>query len=203
MLFQNVNTDEFETGDMLLFKYTSFIGRFIEYFTGSNYSHCGIIIKNPDFGTFKDEGLFFLESTGLDHIPDVEQNKIKFGVQLRKLEDVINETNVTIFYRKLKCTRNKEFYDKLTHAHSIVHNKPYDDNPLHWVRAKYKLEIENITNKNTFFCSALVSFVYMTLGLLPLETKWSTIEPCQLGTEPDRNNLVFIKCKMGDEVIIE
>ena len=203
MLFQNVNTENFETGDMLLFKYTSIIGRFIEYCTGSNYSHCGIIIKDPDFGSFKDEGLFFLESTGLDKTPDVEDNKIKFGVQLRKLEDVINETRVTIFYRKLKCTRNKDFYTKLAHAHSIVRNKSYDGNPLHWVRAKYKLEIGNLQNKNTFFCSALTSFVYMTLGLLPLETKWSTIEPCQLGSEPGKNNLVFINGKMMDEVLLE
>lgn len=199
----NIDINTLKTGDMLLFKYRSLLSRFIEYFTSSSYSHCGIIIKNPDFGSFKDEGLYFLESTGLDHIPDAEQNKVKFGVQIRKLEDVLKDNGGTIYYRKLHCNRNEEFYKKLTHAHTIIHDKPYDDNPLHWVRAKYKLEIGNLQNENTFFCSALVSFVYMTLGLLPLDTKWSTIEPCQLGTEKDKDNLVFIKCKMDEEVIVE
>ena len=203
MLLGNIDTDAFETGDMLLFKYRSFISRFIEYFTSSSYSHCGIIIKNPDFGSFKDEGLYILESTGLEKIPDVEENKVKFGVQLRKLEDVLNEHNSPVYYRKLQCTRNKEFYQKLSHAHAIVHDKPYDDNPLHWVRAKYKLEIGNLQNEDTFFCSALVSFVYMTLGLLPLDTKWSTIEPCQLGTEDGKDVLKFINCKMEREIVIE
>ena len=49
---------------------------------------------------------------------------------------------------------------------------------------------------------SLVSFVYMTLGLLPLDTKWSTIEPCQLGTEEGKDNLQFVKCKMDEEVIV-
>ena len=199
----NIDINTIKTGDMLLFKYSSFIGRFIEYFTGSNYSHCGIIIKDPDFGSFKSEGLFFLESSGFEENPDVEENKVKFGVQLRKLEDVLKETNGTVYYRKLNCTRNEDFYTKLKHAHDIIHDKPYDNNPLHWVRAKYKLEIGNLQNKDTFFCSALVSFVYMTLGLLPLDTKWSTIEPCQLGTEEGKNNLKFVKCKMDDEIIVE
>ena len=202
MIFKNINPEEFETGDLLLFKYTSFIGRFIEFFTSSNYSHCGIIIKNPNFGPEKMEGIYILESTGLDNIPDKEDNEIKFGVQLRKLEDVYGNFQGKIYYRKVKCSRNQQFYNKLKHAHSIVHNRPYDANPLHWVRAKYKTEIGNLQNKKTFFCSALVSFVYMTLGLLPLDTKWSIIEPCQLGTEKDKNNLTFINCKIDDEIII-
>ena len=79
-----------------------------------------------------------------------------------------------------------------------------DDSELtfNWVRAKYKTEIGNLQNEKTFFCSALVSFVYMTLGLLPLDTKWSIIEPCQLGTEKDNNNLTFINCNIDDEIII-
>jgi hypothetical protein len=202
MTFKNINSEKFQTGDLLLFKYTSFIGRFIEYFTSSNYSHCGIIIKNPSFGPDRMDGIYILESTGLDNIPDGEDNEIKFGVQLRKLEDVYSNFQGTIYYRQLHCNRNEQFYNKLKHAHSIVHNRPYDANPLHWIRAKYKTEIGNLQNKNTFFCSALVSFVYMTLGLLPLDTKWSMCEPCQLGTETDKNNLRFINCTFDNEIII-
>ena len=143
--------------------------------------------------------MYILESTGLDHIPDAETNTIKFGVQLRKIQEVYGNFNGEIFYRKLKCKRDKNFYLKLDRAHSIVYNKYYDDNPLHWIRAKYKLEIGNLNEEKTFFCSALVSFIYVCLGFLPIDTKWSIIEPCQLGTEPNKNNLIFENCILEKE----
>ena len=106
----NINT--LNTGDLLLFTSPSYIGMFIDYFTGSKYSHCGIIIKDPDFGPNEMKGVYILESTGLDHKKESEDNEIKFGVQLRKLEDTYKDYNGSIFHRKLICNRNKLFYDK-------------------------------------------------------------------------------------------
>ena len=46
-----------------------------------------------------------LES-GFEDKPDSENNRIKLGVQLTKLEDVIKTYNGNIYIRKLTCVRN-------------------------------------------------------------------------------------------------
>jgi hypothetical protein len=37
-------------------------------------------------------------------------------------------------------------------------------------------------HRNTFWCSALVSYIYTELGLLESSTDWSTISPADLST---------------------
>ena len=71
-----------ETGDILLFKENWWFSRLIQYFTNSKYSHCGIIIKNPNFTPIPLRGLYLLESTGFIHTKDAEDHEHKFGVQL-------------------------------------------------------------------------------------------------------------------------
>ena len=52
------------TGDLILFQQNWWLGNLISYFTNSEYSHCGVIIKDPDFGPEPLKGIYLLESTG-------------------------------------------------------------------------------------------------------------------------------------------
>lgn len=181
----NFNDIPFETGDIILFHGavcgpgncgSHFLSCLIETCTRSAFSHCGVVIKDPLFTPEPLKGLYILESTGLDHVLDVENKENKFGVQLRYLEDAIRNYDGKVYWRQLNCYRNQAFYQKITNAHSVVHNRPYDDG-FDYIKALFDWAVGDVQRKDTFFCSALVAFVFVVLGFLPKTTKWSIITP--------------------------
>lgn len=200
----------FQTGDILLFSHIkqyngfkdylfNFIDSMIQYFTKSKYNHVGIIVKDPCWNK-KLKGYYLLESN-IEPIPDVEDNKKKVGVQLIPLEFVLKEKYNNLYVRKLICKRDDEFNSKLIEIHSIIHNKPYDFNIIDWLNAG--IHNQKCKKKtNTFWCSALVSFIYSKLGFINKDINWSVISPEQLGTE-HKDCLQFQNCKVEKEQLIE
>ena len=95
-------TDDWNTGDLILFQHkNSCFGKVIKYFTGSDYTHVGIILRNPDFLKTPLVGLFFWESSD-ENYPDVEDHKKKLGVEIVDLGELINRVgSIKLFYRKL------------------------------------------------------------------------------------------------------
>lgn len=209
----NYSDIPFRTGDLILFHGNVCKGRekcflkllscCIECCTRSQFSHSGIVIKNPEFTSPPLRGLYLLESTGLENVRDVENNEIKFGVQLRKLDEVLRDYNGTAYWRQLICDRTHFFYRRLAQAHSVVHNRPYDDG-LDYIKALFDDEVGNVQKKKTFFCSSLCAYVYVALGFLPRDTPWSIVTPKDLSTEPNRKiDLVWRNCRVHDEVRIK
>ena len=201
----------FETGDILLFHGTTsgsncfmnFLSGAIEYLTHSKYSHCGIVVKDPDFTPKPLKGLYILESTGLEDVKDVEDEQIKFGVQLRELEEVINDYDGEVFWRRLNCKRDVNFYQKLSVAHNIVHNRFYDDG-FDYIKAAFNWHIGDLHKKKTFFCSALVAFIFVCVEFLPQDTPWSIVTPHELSLEKDQPvHLKWINCTLDPVVQIK
>ena len=191
----------YNTGDLLLLSCTTNIfSRLIEYFTNSPYSHCGIIIKDPKFTPKPMVGNFFLES-GSESFPDAENHKIKIGVELVDLDEMISKYPGKIVLRKLDCNRNEEFYSKLSEIHKVIHNKPYDLDPIDWIKALIGDNSGNTQLTNRFWCSALVSYIYVQLGLLDKDTPWSLITPNDLSSSGKK--LQFINCSLGSEIQIK
>ena len=191
-----MNIDELETGDIVLFSGNYFLSHIVEYFTKSIYSHVGVVLKNPNLGDAKFKGIYLLES-GFENTPDPENHRIKKGVQIINLEDKIKNYKGSIYVRKLHCTRDKKFYEKIIEIHSTVHNIPYDLNPIDWIKAYYQLDIGNTQKENTYWCSALVSFVYVELGFLDKNIPWTLISPKELSSSS--NELKFINCKLDND----
>ena len=56
--------NNFNTGDLLLFNYDSFsfISWIIKIFTNSQYTHIGMIVKDPEFTNPPLKGIFVWES---------------------------------------------------------------------------------------------------------------------------------------------
>ena len=113
--------NQLETGDILLFSnYPSgFFGIFdslIRLGTQSQYSHIGIVLKDPEFLGLK--GYYMWES-GYEGKPDPQDSLTKIGVQVTPLEDVLNnyKNNGHVFYRKLKCPDNLITVEKLKKIH--------------------------------------------------------------------------------------
>ena len=55
------------------------------------------------------EGLYFLESTGLDNMIDVDDQKTKFGVQIVDLHKRLQSDDCLFYYRKLNYDRDNKF----------------------------------------------------------------------------------------------
>ena len=207
-----IDKSKFNTGDILLFHHKndfssiyngvfSIFTDLIMYFTGSKYSHTAIIIKDPQFTSPPRKGLYVLESSWED-FPDVENNEYKLGVELEDFDKMIETyKDGDVYWRKLNCHRNKEFYEKLAEANSVVHNRPYDVIPTDWLKAALHINKGSIQRKKTFWCSALVAYIYTYLGFLPENTPWTLVSPKMLGTEtPDSHKLEFINCVVDKEI---
>lgn len=182
--------DNLKTGDLILFcsnNNTGFMGLFsslIKYGSHSNYTHIGMIIKDPTFLNQSLKGLYVWES-GYEGQPDPQDNLIKLGVQITPLYEMINNyKNSKIIVRKLKTSEQKFDDEILSKIHSIVHNKPYDTNLLDWVQALIGYDL-NPQKTSRFWCSAFVGYLYTTAGILKNKTDWSILSPSDFSLEAE------------------
>jgi hypothetical protein len=209
-----IDKNSLETGDMLLFThkndydgivdaFLTMINNFVGWSTSSRYTHSAIVVKNPTFADrYVPPGLYVLESS-LEDFPDAEDNKYKFGVELEHLDKVLEDWSGHVYVRKLHCDRNTEFYQELADAHQVVHDKPYDLDVLDWIDAGLKEDLlkDDPQNIHTFWCSALVCYIYRAWGFLPEDVPFTLITCKSLGTEEgDQIKLHFQNCELDEEV---
>ena len=190
-----------DTGDIILFSGNYIVSKAIELVTDCVYSHVAIIIKNPKFINKElEDGLYIIES-GAENINDPENNRKKYGVQLTKLDYIIKNYDGEIYYRKLNCIRDTNFYTNIYNIHSDIHNLPYDDNILDLFKGEFNINIGNTQKKNTFWCSALVAFIYVKLNFLDSSTPWTIIKPFDFSDKS--KNLLFKNCTIEKEILIK
>ena len=191
-----------QTGDILLFSSNRWYSKLIELFTHSPYSHVGIILRDPTFLDPSLKGLFLFES-GYEPMKSPEDGKVKYGVQISKLEDVIarcrTEKSGNLYYRAVHCDRDAAFEANLSAAHAETYDKPYDFNVCDWIKAEFDVHIGNEQRTAYFWCSALVAFTFYKLGLLP-NIDWTIIKPCAFGCRD--KSLQFLNCSLDPEVQI-
>ena len=179
-----------QTGDILLFHGTKgFFSRFIELFTKSRYSHCAIVIRDPDFTIPPMKGLYLMESTTGKVQTDCEDHRHKFGVQMHELNSYLKSYPGVAYVRRLHCNRNTQFYKRFAKFHMNVHNLPYDLHIRDWFCAAFNISDNDLPRTDSFWCSALVSYAYVSLGLL--QTNWSLKTPENLSsTDKDPIQLI-------------
>lgn len=207
-----VEQNNFETGDMLLFHHHdncsscgnclfSCFTDCIMCCTKSIYSHSAIIIRDPPWDQSL-KGLYIIESS-YEPYGDSENNEIKLGCLMVPFEKMIEDFDGDVYWRHIECERDNNFYQKLAEAHSVVHNRPYDLDPVDWIKAKFKIHSGNDQRKDTFFCSAMVAFFYTQLGLLDSNTEWTIMSCENLGTEYPQDELKFKNCSISKEIKIK
>ena len=179
--------DELKTGDILLFdehpneccfqQFTSCIKKC----TKSKYSHCAFVIRNKSLykGT-----ICVWESSyhpGDNEDPN-DHKKNKFGVQVTPLSYYLEKYpgTVNIFVRKRTNTqKNKICKYQLAQIRETVYDKPYDINPCDWLCAKLRCGPRKTTNR--FWCSALVAYILVQIGDIPM-CDWSEIRAQDLSS---------------------
>jgi hypothetical protein len=180
---------ELDTGDIVLFRGNHLFSKIIECFGRSKYSHVGMILKNPKYiRPDLEDGLYLLESSSND-TPDVEDNQFKIGTQIHRLDDIIKEyPKGSVFVRYMDIIRDDIFYSKITEVHKEIHNKPYNLNPIDWILAEWNIihPMESKVNDkkpDSFWCSALLCYIYGRLDCLDAEMDWSLLAPREFSSE--------------------
>ena len=186
---------DLQTGDLLLFNYEgggffSGISKIIRWGTHSNFTHIGMILRDPVFTDIPPlKGLYVWESS-YEGTKDPQDGEIKLGVQINPLDTVLQNYSGKgkVFVRKLKrefkyscssCGHTLDTLftkDKLQEIHNTVYKKPYDIVPLDWIEAFFRQD-SNPQKTDRFWCSALVGYIYTKVGILDENTDWSILRP--------------------------
>jgi hypothetical protein len=170
-----------ETGDIILFSsheegWWKYLSNLIKFGTHSEYTHIGMIVRNPTFLHESLNGIFVWES-GWEGMKDPQDDKIKLGVQLTPLHEILNNfKNGRIMIRKVITKTDCFSEENLKKVHNEVYNKPYDLNPIDWILALLSKDIRP-QKTSCFWCSALVGYIYTKCGILEEKTDWSKLSP--------------------------
>jgi len=189
-----------KTGDILLFSYggNSILSNLIKKCTHSEFTHVGMILKDPKFIHPSLKGYYISESGKKDE-PDPQDNKKKIGVQITPFEEIYQsykKSNSEIYIRKIS-NNNNFTNNNLKKIHDIVYDKPYDIIPLDWLEG-YLQEDEDPQKTSRFWCSALLGYIYTQLDILDKNTDWSILRPCDFS---DNSELKF-KISLSENIKI-
>ncbi len=205
---KEINIEDFknncQTGDILLYNTQFWYSKLIEYFTDSIYSHIGIILRDPVYINQKLKGLYLLESSYED-IDDSNTGDRIWGVQIIPLDFVLEQYKSGscgyLYYRKLITTRDEYFYEKLTKCINSVEGDKYNLNPVDWCKALFKINSGETHKENTFWCSALVAYVYCNLGCLNSDIPWTLTPPKSFSyyENEEEDRLKYEKCILDPE----
>lgn len=168
-----MDIETLDTGDIVLFYDSkSIISRLIDYFGGSDYSHVGMIVKNPSW--IAQPGIYLIQS-GREPIPDVETHNIRMDVSMFLFSDVVQSYEGIVHVRRLSKPYNIDM-KRMAEIHASVHAMPYNTNPIDWLCV-----LMNVTGgrevQTRFWCSALVAFIYVQLKLLPADYPFTYAKP--------------------------
>ena len=170
-----------QTGDIILFEATGCcrynpLTACIRCCTKSVYSHAGILWKNPPH---LPPGLYILQSTGPE-LADAEDGNHILGVQIELYDNVKRSFSGNLWHIHINMSRSKVFIDNFNYAYHKVHGLPYDAIPVDWVDAAFNRHMADLQREDTFFCSALVAFMLVSVGVLPQSTPWTIVRPVDL-----------------------
>ena len=186
------------TGDLLLFTEHSdgLFGRFlsmIKWGTHSNYTHVAMILKDPSFIHPSLKGTFVWESSW-EGKPDPQDGKIKLGVQITPLDEILKAYSKIghVFVRKLVPLKKRdEIFNNniLSDIHKVVYDKPYDLFPQDWIEAFIQKD-PTPQKTSRFWCSALVGYIYTKCGILKEDTDWTILRPSDFALSSEQLNFI-------------
>ena len=193
-----------QTGDILLYNSNYWYSRLIEWGSGSKFSHISIILRDPTFINEKLTGLYILESSYED-IPDSNTGEKVWGVQIIPLDHVLEEYKKSyvgnLYYRRLETEKTEDFYVKLKDCIKHTEGDKYDLNPLDWFKAEFQINIGDTRKENTFWCSALVGYVYCHMGFIDKDISWSILPPRKF-SHYENDRLTYSNCSLHPERLI-
>jgi len=187
--------NELQTGDIFLFHGTSNESKWIEWATGSMFSHVGMVALHP-----KNKKPMIWQ-TGPDPITwDPETGTQHGGAQCGWLKDTLtlmasHKYGDAPYWRQLDVERGKAFEDAVIHVVSELEGTPFPDTAK-MIEESLEGQLYIEAPQNNLFCAELVALMYQKMGLLPQKDppdNW--YDPKRFSEEYDK--LPMLKGKLG------
>lgn len=171
--------DQLKTGDLVLFSGQSFAARIVRGFTGSRWSHVGLVVRQPDMP----QTPLLWEATLASKACDIIEGKAFDGVQLVALDDrVVSYQGVVAVRRLQRVQTDAQARVDLETLIEAWRAKPYRNfirqHLAGWMRGD-----ESLSFRHGGFCSELVAEVYRRWSLLPLTRPAHHYVPRDFGCE--------------------
>ncbi len=145
-----------QTGDIVLFSGKGIISSIIKFFSNSEWSHLGMVVRWDDLNVIQ-----LYESTTLSKLSG------RKGVQLVSLRDRINTYKGKIAIRRLVTKRTSEMMLKLKDFMWLHRNKKYEQNLWQLFLAAYDGWFgKNKADMSSVFCSELIAALWQLWGIL-------------------------------------
>ena len=168
----------------------------IEFATHSPWEHTGIIIRDPWWTKQSLKGVYIMQSGwGPNTYPDVLTGDIS-GVTLNEYSAFIKNRKEIYIRHISNVTWTSTTKKKFVRAFNTAHGCPYDTNPVSWAgagigsfcycRCCSRAAAPEVTD--TFWCSALVAFMYSRMGWINKNIDWSCQTPANIAEMETTNN---------------
>lgn len=154
--------EELATGDLILFSGRGFSARLVQGFSGSYWSHVGLVVRLPGHP----EPLLW-EATRANKVADIRQGEIFDGVQLVSLAAKVASYEGEVAVRRLVGADGCRMrYRRLQPLLRQWHRSPYRNFVVKQFVAWWR-GLEEAQWGRGGFCSEFVAEVYKHLQLLP------------------------------------
>lgn len=164
-----------ETGDLMLFQSKTFNGIMTQIGTLSPYTHCALVIRNPD------GSLWLTHSTDNDYygnrIPVINELQGRPGVILTRLEDIFVSTDggETGFYKTIRIRKFDDTWTErpdrkmLLELYEKYKKHKFTKSKLRFVLAALDFDllgkdILSLPDDDTYFCSEYVHNLLIEAG---------------------------------------
>lgn len=196
--------DQMKTGDIILFGGQYKFSKMIELFTGSQFSHVGMVVRLDDYS----EPLLW-EATTLSNLKDIISDDTIEGPKLVDLHDrladygkeVVPYEAPTFAYHPLLLDRDGSMSKEVITLHNELHgHKECSTELMTWDFIKgrfFNIEVP----KDEVFCSELIALTYMRLGLIAHKHPYNAYLPRDF--EEHRKYLKLLKGSFGKQVTLE
>tara|TARA_Y100000296_G_scaffold2569_2_gene3618 strand:+ start:1442 stop:2044 length:603 start_codon:yes stop_codon:yes gene_type:complete len=171
--------DSLNTGDIVLFSGKGRISGMIKWFTGSPWSHVGMVLRLTEYNM-----LLLWESTTLSKIKDINTGKARQGVQLVPLSERMKSYEGKVGIRRLNMFDKYQAidHDVLMKFREEVKGRPYEESKIELFKSAYDGVFGgNEEDLSSIFCSELVAEAYQRLGLLTEGTPSNEFTPADFG----------------------
>ncbi|NOZ45559.1 MAG: hypothetical protein GXO79_02135 [Chlorobi bacterium] len=205
-LYKEIKSD-LKTGDIILMHGLYPSSHVIESFEGSLWSHSAIIVIAEDIGLNVGKDNILLWESNLDTpVKDVILKTTKSGPMLVKLSErfaynIKHKDDSRFAIRHLYIKRTQEMFKSLKNVIKTVHSAKFPDtyNEMHDpMEGRF---FNKQTSLKTIFCSELVAYTYMKLGLL------TTIHPSNSYFPVDFSDKLSVgllkRAWLGNEILLK
>lgn len=187
--------DTLRTGDLVLFSGRTLAARLVQAWTGSYWSHVGIVIRLPEYGNAP----LLWEVTRASCVADIRHGELLDGVQLVLLADKLASYPGEVAVRRLIGVENG--HRRYRRMRPLLHEwgaLPYCDFVSKQIRAWWRGR-EAVPFRQGGFCSEFVAEVYKRLHLLPEDKHSIDYVPRDFGPE---SSLSLLRGSLSPAVVL-